>query len=394
MTEQPRRRRQSETELTPRSLSEQIEKSSNAEPQKAEPIVGPDPSTITIDRLIPSGVTLLNCACSDNPFGAFALGSINTIPGKSASGKTELMLTMLAMCAIDKRFDDYLLIDDDAEHSNSFNLEYLFPPLVERLKSPQYDKDKPVYSETIEDFKGSILTKCKGKKPFIYVLDSLDSLSSTAEVEREFANAIKKAKSEKAIKEIKKSYGTEVSRVISQTLRMIDSMIKKSDSTLFIVQQTRQNMNRVNKFSPDWITAGGESPFFYSFHRVFLRGGEGVKATSKNITHQIGGHTRCQIIKNKLNGKRRKSGVEFDIYEDLGIDDVASCVDFLKTTGVWSSDSGGTTAHGIFNEKMSRDELIQRIEKEGAIYEMQQLVGKVWNEIEDDIRLKNRARRF
>jgi len=195
MSEIKTRRRQ------PTSLVEQVVKSSGSEPEEVEFVVGPDPKNITTERLIPSGVALLNCACSDNPFGAFALGSINTIPGKSASGKTELMLNMLASCAIDKRFDGHELILDDAEHTMSFDLNYLFPPLVGRLKAPNYDGDEPVYSGTIQDFEGSILIRCKKNIPFIWVLDSLDSLSSTQELEREYTNALKQAKSKEKRKE-------------------------------------------------------------------------------------------------------------------------------------------------------------------------------------------------
>lgn len=390
MTEQSRRRRA----VAP-TLEQQIVTSSQTEPKTVEPVVGPDLKAITVDRLIPSGVTLLNCACSDNPFGAFALGSINTIPGKSASGKTELALNILASCAIDKRFDKHELILDDAEHAMSFDLNYLFPPLVGRLKAPRYDKDEPIYSETIQDLEGNMLLLCKPKKPFIYFLDSLDGLSSTQELEREYTNALKMAKSKEAVKELKQSYGTEKARIIGATLRMIDGAIKKSDSAFFMIQQTRQNLNKIFKYQPDWITAGGEAPFFYSFHRVYLNSVQSHTGESRNIKHKIGGKTIAQVIKNKLTGKRRS--VEFDIYEDLGIDDIASCIDFLKTTECWSSNAGGMTAPGILpeNEKMYRADLIRYIEEsDEAILKLRTIVGEIWNEIEDDIRPKDRKRRF
>jgi len=394
MNDQPRRRRTA-TEEVP--LGQQIVNSSNSEPEQVETFVGPDPSTITTERLIPSGITLLNCACSDLPFGAFALGSINTIPGKSASGKTELMLSMLASCAISPRFNNHLLINDDAEHAMGFNLEYLFPPLVDRMKGPRYEKDEPIYSETIQDFEANILTLCRGKSPFIYVLDSLDSLTSTQELEREWKNALKNVKSKEALDELKKTYGTEKARIIGEVLRMVNKNIKKSDSALFIVQQTRQKIKSGPfDFGPDWITAGGEAPFFYSFHRVFLNGGKAITAEAKNIKHQIGGHTKCEVVKNKLTGKRRKSGVEFDIYDDFGIDDVASCVDFLKTTGFWWTEGAFMFAPGILGdqERMYQKDLIRYIEKENAIYALQSLVGKIWNEIETEIRVSDRKRRF
>lgn len=370
-----------------KSLSEQIIDSASL-PEKVDSLVGPDPKVITIDRLIPSGITLLNCACSDNPYGAFALGSINTIPGKSASGKTELALSILASCAIDKRFNDYELVLDDAEQSMSFDLDYLFPPLIDRLLIPD---ENFKYSETIQDFKASVLNRCNEKcKPFIYVLDSLDSLTSNEEMEREYKIAIAKAKSAEAVKELKGAYKTEKAKHIGEALRMINAYIKNSNSALFIIQQTRQRFDR-GFGQTDWITSGGEAPFFYSFHQVYLNNVKSLTNVAKNIKHKIGVHTQAQVVKNKLNGKRRI--VSFDIYDDFGIDDVASCVDFLKKTDYWKSDTGGIFA-SEFDTKKSRDALIKYIEQEDLIGDLRDIVGRVWNEIEKEIRLKDRKRRF
>ena len=388
------RRNKSTEEKEPKTLAEQVEESVNkvVERTSTDP-VGPDPKTITVDRLIPSSITLLNCACSDNPFGAFAMGSINTIPGKSASGKTVLMLSMLAACSIDKKFDEYDLVLDDGEEAQSFDLEYLFPPLVGRLQAPKYDGEIPVHSNTIEDFEGNILLRCKSGKPFIYVMDSLDSLSATAELEREYANAVKNAKTNDEVKNAKQSYGTEKSRIISQMLRMVNGKIKNSDSALFIIQQTKQNLNKVFKSSPDWVTAGGEAPFFYSFHRIYTNSIGSHKAESKGIKHKIGGITKAQVIKNKLNGKKRE--IEFDIYEDLGIDDLGGNIEFLKKVKrIKMSGAYMVCKELIGDEKMYRVDLIKYIEKENLERRIQEMVGEEWNDIEKDIRLTDRKRRF
>ena len=121
MTDEPKRTRR--TRNTP--VMDQIIDSSKAPADQRESIVGPDPRLITSDRLIDSGSTLINCACSDNPDGAFGLGTISTFPGQSQAGKTVLMLTMLALCAKDFRFDNYDLIMDDSEETvGGFDLEY------------------------------------------------------------------------------------------------------------------------------------------------------------------------------------------------------------------------------------------------------------------------------
>ena len=377
-----------------KSLTEQVEESAEKEVPQFVDNIGPDPKTITPDRLIPSGVTLLNCACSDNPFGAFAKGSINTVPGKSASGKTALMLTMLAACAQTKDLDDYELILDDGEEAQAFDLDYLFPSLVSRIKAPRYDGELPVHSNTIEDFEGNILLRCKKETPFIYVLDSLDSLSSTAELERELANAIKNAKTDTEKEKAKQSYGTEKARIISQTLRMVNGKIKNTDSVLFIIQQTKQNLNKIFKYQADWTTSGGEAPFFYSFHRIYTNSIKSHTDEYKNIKHKIGGRTQVQVIKNKLNGKKRT--IEFDIYEDLGIDDLAGNIDFLKTVKRIKTKGAYMSLPGILqdDETMYRADLIKYIEKENLESTIQEMVGEEWNDIEKNIRLSDRKRRF
>jgi len=394
MTDEPKRIRR--TRNTPQSVMDQIVDSSKSPAEQRESIVGPDPRSITSDRLIDSGSTLINCACSDNPDGAFALGTINTFPGQSQAGKTVLMLTMLALCAKDSRFDNYDLIMDDSEETvGGFDLEYLFEPVVGRMIYPKYDGDIPRPSETIQDFKANVLTRCKTGKPFIYILDGLDALTSDEELEREYHNAMKKAKSQAQAEELKKGYHTEKAKHIGEALRMINGMIKRSDSVLMFTQQTRQNIGP-GWGEPDWITSGGEAPFFYSFHRVYLSTGPARTAESHGLKHKIGSMIRAEIIKNKLTGKRRKVGIEFDIYEDLGIDDVASCVDFLKKTGHWTMSGAWMQAPGILKgeDKMQRMDLIRHIEKEQAQSELRKIVGKIWKEIEEDIRLNDRARRF
>lgn len=385
-----------------RSLVEQVENRELPEGNAVED-PGPDPTNITPERLIPSGSTMLNCACSSNPFGAFAFGSINTIPGKSRSGKSVFELTSFTECAIDERFDDYILMYDDVEQSLGFDLKKLFYPLVaaapdasmgcpkHRLKFPNVDEstESPIPSETIQDFKGTILRMCESGKPFIYVLDSLDALTSTEELEREFKHAIALAKDPDTAKTLAGSYKAEKAKHIGEALRMINGYIKHTNSALFIVQQIRQKFN-APKFGQQWTTAGGEAPFFYSFHQLYMHKTGTIKSKAKNIDWKIGGETQVDVLKNKITGRLRSA--KFNIYEDYGIDDISSCVDFLIKTKTWKSDSGGVTCSDLFSSKVKRDELSNRIERKGLQKEVQTIVGQVWSEVEDELKLDRQKR--
>ncbi len=366
-----------------KSLSEQVEASAEKTVTRRSPI--------DTSMLIPSGSTLLNCACSDNPFGAFITGSINTIPGASQGGKSILLLTLLAECCYDNNFDDYNLIYDDTEFSNHFDMAHLFGKLKDRIKPPTFDKDnKPLFSHTIQDFKAFSQNILNQNKPCIYVLDSLDGLSSDQEIEREYKAALKKAKKPDEIAEIKKGYQTEKARGINEAFRILNGLIEDSKSLLFIAQQERANLNQGFGQS-EFITTGGSAPFFYSVHQVWLKKGKNYTDECLKQKRKIGHKTYAKVTKNKLLGKEREC--EFDIYDEIGIDDINSCIDFLKSTNKWKQKGPSLTAPEFQFEGI-RSDLVRKIEEDFEMYkDLQIITGKTWNEIESSIKL-NRKKRF
>ncbi len=387
-----------------RSLTAQVEQRELSTEKSVEDS-GPDVSNVLPEQLIPSGSTMLNCACSGNPFGAFAFGSINTIPGKPAAGKTILALSILTECAVDKRFDDHLLLYDDAEQSLGFDLNKLFLPLVagaptssighpdHRLTFPNIDDEddrhQPVSSETIQDFKSSVLNLCQQGKPFIYILDTPDALTTDEELEKEFKAAIAAAKSNDTVKELKGSYKAEKAKHLGEALRMINGYIRQSNSALFILQQVRQKFNAM-KFAQQWTTSCGNAPEFYSFHRLYLSKASAIKDTAKNMKFKIGGRCKVEVMKNKITG--HICSAEFDIYADYGIDDINSCIDFLIKTKRWKADSGGVTTGDLFDGKIKRSDLVHEIETQGVQKNIQEIVGQVWTEIENELKLDRQKR--
>jgi recombination protein RecA len=363
-------------------LTKQIEELANKKPQR---------TAVDISTLIPSGSTMLNLACSDNPYGAFALGRIVTLPGGSASGKTMLMLTMLAECANDKRFNDYELIYDDGEETcDGFDIKYLFGKrLVERILPPTYAEDKQaIHSETIQDFKANILMRVKMRYPFIYILDSLDSLTTDEELKKEYKQALIKAKSPDAVKELKGSYKTEKAKAIGETLRMINNQLKHTKSALFIVQQERANIGIV--FGPTKTTSGGMAPFFYSTHQVWLNKKSSITKEVKSLKRKTGNLISAKVTKNKITGKLRD--IEFETYYDYGVDDLSSCIDFLVSAEHWKKVKQVINAADI-DLSGTKNTLIEKIEDRKLQNEIQTICGIVWLEIEDSIRLK-RQRKF
>lgn len=337
---------------------------------------------------IPSGSTMLNCACSDNPFFAFGLGKIVTIPGSSSSGKTMQIVTMFAECDKLNKFDDYSFFYDDCEEALGFDMKYLFgKSLTKRLLPPGgYDgEEEPIHSETIQDFKSYVLKLCKAGKPFIYALDSLDSLTTDEELDKEYKKALLQAKSDDHVKEIKGSFKMEKAKILGETLRMIRRQLKKTKSTLFIVQQERSKIGAA-KFEKQTITSGGKAPFFYSSHQVWFTKSKTIKSQGR----KIGRFVQADVLKNKLTGKERT--VSFPIYNDYGIDDIGSCIDFLVFEGYWKKKGKTISAEDDIGINAIRSKLIKYIEYKNLEKELKEIVGKVWNEIEEKIKLNRKPK--
>ena len=368
---------------TKKSLPEQIVE------ETKDDIISPK-NKVNSDMLVPSGLTLLNLSCSDTPFGAYHLGKIVTMPGSSQSGKTFLALNVFAEAAADPRFDNYELVMDDVEEACEFDIEYLFGEnTAERIIAPEYDGEGPLYSDTIQDFQSSILRRCKQKNPrsFIWVLDSLDALTSDEELEKEYRNALARAKSAEAVEAIKGSYKTEKAKIIGQVLRMIKAELKATNSLLIIIQQIRSKIGVV--FGKQTTTSGGNAPYFYSTHQVWLTKVGQIGDPGR----KIGTKVKAEITKNKLTGKDR--AFDFEVYYDYGVDDAGSMVEFLisekfidndrDATGKIKANSYVIPELGIAGTKnILKDRIRSNIEHARFV---QKLCGECWGQIEEGLRL-------
>ena len=103
--------------------SETKELVSQVEDAAKKPLDKIEVSSVDPDWLIPTGSTLLNCACSDLHTGGYGIGKITNLIGDSSSGKSLLALTSFAEVAMYTRYDDYRLIYDDVEAALEFNLD-------------------------------------------------------------------------------------------------------------------------------------------------------------------------------------------------------------------------------------------------------------------------------
>ncbi len=315
-------------------------------------------------QLIGSGSTLFNLACSDCLEGAFGVGKIVNIIGDPSSGKTLMALSIFAEACISPHLSSYKLIYDDAECANEFDMGRLFGrETVKRIET--------ISSDTIQTFYVNVKKYLDKKKPFIYILDSLDAL--TSEEELDHLESLRKARS--AGKTSKGTYDLSKQKFISKILRDIVHAIKDTQSLLIVISQTRDNISPIS-FEPK-TRAGGRALRFYCSHEVWLA----VKRKIKKSDLPIGVQVRAKITKNKLTGKLRE--VEFPILYDYGIDDLRSCIEYLIETETWKENKGIIT-DGAFTGSIPK--VIKTIEADNKEEYIRNLVKKIWDRIEDSIK--------
>ena len=331
--------------------------------------------------LLPTPSSLFNCACSDRPDGAFSLGRMVNLIGDSSSGKTLVALSVLAEAANHPAFKEYRLIFDDVENALAFDCSYMFGEAMScKMEPPAVDEaGAPLPSNTIEDFHCNIRDALDEGRPFIYVLDSFDALDAEGDQKKleEFRDARKKGNKTSG------TYAMAKPKKSSELLRNICAQLKRTNSVLIIISQTRDNIDPLS-FEKK-TRSGGRALKFYAFHEVWLA----MAGKIPKRERIIGNRVQAKVSKNKLTGKLREVG--FPIYYDYGVDDLASCIQFMVKEGFWKKSKLTIHAEDL-NISGTQAKLIQEIEDRGLERKLRRAVGKAWLEIEEELKLNRKPK--
>ena len=345
------------------------------------------PTSIDPKTLIPTGSTMLDLALSDHVEGGYQMGRMDLLIGDSDSGKTMLALTEFAVCATLPRFDNYRFILDCVETNSGIDIPRLLGKKVAaRIEAPDEDAyGEPYYSDTIQNFHDNVCRALDDSRPFLYILDSVDALSSEEEQEK----IEEQQKAREKGKETTGSFGGEKPKVAGQLLRHIKGRIKGTNSHLLAIFQTRDNIGagfgeRKSRYS------GGRAWKFYAQHELWLKVVGQHKDDKSKL--KLGVQTEVDVTKNHLTGKKREAG--FAIYYDYGVDSLAGEVDFLTNMGVIKKAGAYLDPKGLCGlmEKACRKDLIHAIENQGLERRLRREVQKAWNEREESIKLCRKPR--
>jgi RecA/RadA recombinase len=353
--------------------------------QQAEEVVSEAP-TEEIQQggpVLSTGSTLLNLACSGRVSGGFLPGKFVLLVGDASAGKTFLGMTCLAEACQNVEFAKHRLIYDNIEDGCLLDIRTLFnEDLERRLEAPDTDKGEPKYSSTIEEFYFHVDDALKDGRPFIYILDSMDALTS-AEEDSGFE---KRKKATRANQETSGSYGVSKARRNSEGLRRVLKGLRSTSSILIILCQTRADLG------PGYAQktrAGGLALRFYATLEIWASVKGTIKKNIRGKPRPVGVTVLWKVKKNRVIGALHS--VAFDIYPSYGIDDIGSCVDYLVSEGHWGSAGQKINAEDI-GLCSSREKLILQIEEGGLADHVRQLVGWCWGQIEADGKLKRQSR--
>lgn len=353
---------------------EDLKKALTAPRKKESPIPSKD--------LLSSGSTMLNLACSGRPSGAFAKGRYYFLVGDSDSGKTWISHTTLAEAANNPNFDDYDLIFDDVEGGALMDIRsYFGKKLARRIQPPPNG-----HSVVLEDFLYNMDDLHKKKRKVVYILDSMDALSSNSEKK---TLAAQKAAS-KGGKVVPGSMGDGKAKKNSSGLRVIKTQLLDTGSILIIVGQTRDViqmgwMPPGASVGPKKTFSGGHAMKFYAALQLWTSTKGSITKEVMGRLREIGTHCRVKVMKNRLTGKKTSKDevVDIPIYRGFGIDDVGSCVDFLLLENHWEKKKGGIIEASEFEFSGTREKLIKHIEASDEESLLRKITARLWNKIEE-----------
>jgi recombination protein RecA len=239
--------------------------------------------------------------------GGWAENRISNIVGDKSTGKTLLCIEAAANFAI--KYPKGRIIYREAE--SAFDKAYAealgFP--INRVEGLE---DDPL--ETVEELFRELDDLCNRKhtQPLLYIVDSLDALSDTAEMKLDID---------------KGSYGAAKAKLLSKLFRQLVRKLASTNITVIVVSQIRDKMNAM-PFGKKWTRAGGHAMDFYASHVVYLAQIGMIIKNIKGIKRSVGVRIKANVDKNKVSLPYRNA--EFPILFGYGVDDMAASLEWLK----------------------------------------------------------------
>lgn len=295
--------------------------------------LGDRPVTLSV-AVIPTGVLALDAALG---LGGIPRGRITEIYGPESSGKTTLMLSVIAEAQKLGGIAAFI----DAEHALDPTYAKKIGVDVDNLLISQPDNGEQAL-DIVE-------TLVRSNALDVIVIDSVAALVPKAEIEGDMGDA---------------HVGLQA-RLMSQALRKLTAVVSKSNVALIFINQIRMKIGVM--FGNPETTTGGQALKFYSTVRLDIRRIGQIKDGDEST----GARTRVKVVKNKMAPPFREA--EFDIMFGTGISRTGELIDLavemqlIARTGTWYSYGDERLGQGRDKAKSvlaERPEVLQKLETE------------------------------
>jgi RecA/RadA recombinase len=291
----------------------------------------------------------------------------------------------------------------DPEHGNTIDSKKLYGFDMFKDGSPEH-----IPVKTVEDWDCDVnqfLDSLKEDEVGIYVLDSLDSLSSN-ELE-EIKEDRRKALS-KGAEYDDGTYSMGAQKLLSQQLfRGLAEKLEEKNSLLYIISQARDNTSATGYGKKDKL-GGGRAIGFYETVRIYS------KLVAKEEKQKRATGVIIEVNGEKVRNPRPFRSCDVSVDFNYGMDDIGDCIDFLydlRTVDKRSLKAAAEKGELLWNKEepnklskeereafyaengMTRDELIKFIETNKLKKELRRKVVEKYEEIEASI-LTQRANKY
>lgn len=331
-------------------------------------------------KFLSTGCTVFDLALG----GGFPEGKIINLVGDKSSGKTLLAIEFIATCkkALGKRLKWFY---DDAEAGFSFDTKELYG--FDVMTPDQHA------SSTVEEFTYNLkkqLSSIRKGETLVYVMDSLDALTSAQEIERdaERSKAVEKAYEEGKDYKGKGTYSLERQKMLSEFFRLRSGEIREKNCVLIIISQVRANITAM--FGPKFYRAGGKALDHACAQVIWLAEVEKHKKKER----VVGITTKVKVTKNKVGKPFRECFI--DILFDYGVDDISSNMKFLHDlhTPTGKLKNNKVPDDYVNGDDVTQEKFVELIEANNKEQELIEDVQATWYLIEERISSKNRKSKW